>query len=172
MHRKDAAAREGGNLVSKVHQLSGRVFARILRAHGVEELNPAQGRIIYELWKEDGIGQAELAARTKLDKSTLALMLDRLERQGQLERDRDERDARRRVLRVTDKNRAMHSAYRAASRKMVSLFYRGMSKAEIDLFEATLRKVLANLERVEKQKHEDSTSPGSTPGSGGGHTGP
>ncbi len=155
MRRKRAAPREGGNLVSKVHQLSGRIFARILKAHGVEELNPAQGRIIYELWKQDGIGQAELAARTKLDKSTLALMLDRLERRGQLRRGRDARDGRRRVLRVTEENRAMHPAYRAASREMASLFYGGMSKAEIDAFEATLRKVLANLERAERGARGD-----------------
>ncbi len=146
MRGKNRARREGGNLISKIHQLSGRLFARILKEHGVGELNPAQGRIIYELWKEDGIGQGLLAARTKLDKSTLALMLERLERQGQLKRERDPRDARRKVLRLTEKNRAMHAAYEAASREMLSVFYRGLSEVSIDAFEATLRKILANVE--------------------------
>ncbi len=138
--------REGGNLVAKVHQLAGRIFARILKAHGIDELNPAQGRIIYELWKEDGINQAELVSRTRLDKSTLALMLDRLERQGQLRRETDPRDARRRIIRLTARNRAMHQAYERASTAMVSIFYRGMPDDEIEGFEATLRKVLRNLE--------------------------
>jgi DNA-binding MarR family transcriptional regulator len=146
LRRRNPVTREGGNLISKVHQLAGRLFARVLKEHGVDELNPAQGRIIYELWKEDGISQAQLAARTKLDKSTLALMLDRLERQHQVLRDRDPHDARRRVLRLTEKNRAMHAAYSAASKQMVSLFYRGLSDPEIDAFEETIRKVLANLE--------------------------
>ncbi len=142
--------REGGNLVSKVHQLSGRLFARVLKEHGVDELNPAQGRIIYELWKEDGISQAELAARTKLDKSTLALMLDRLERQGQLRREQHPHDGRRRVLRLTEKNRALHSGYLAASQEMTSYFYDGLSRAEIHAFEETLRKILASLEKALK----------------------
>jgi MarR family len=73
------SAREGGSLVSRAHQISGRVFARVLKEYGIDELNPAQGRILFELWKEDGLSQAELAQRTRLDKSTLALMLDRLE---------------------------------------------------------------------------------------------
>ncbi len=137
--------REGGNLVAKVHQLAGRTFARVLKAHGVDELNPAQGRIIYELWKEDGISQAELAARTRLDKSTLALMLDRLEAQGQLRRERDATDARRRIVTLTAKNRAMHASYERASKAMTSIFYRGLTGREIDAFESTLQRILRNL---------------------------
>jgi DNA-binding MarR family transcriptional regulator len=138
--------REGGSLVSRVHQVSGRVFARILKKHNIEELNPAQGRILYELWKEDSITQATLASRTKLDKSTLALMLDRLEAAGQIERVRDEADARRRLVRTTAENRKLHGAYERASDEMNEIFYRGVSDAEIDRFEKTLRKILENLE--------------------------
>ncbi len=146
MSARAAAVREGGNLVAKIHQLGGRVFARILKAHGVEELNPAQGRIIYELWKEDGISQAQLASRTRLDKSTLTLMLDRLESQGQLRRESDPRDARRRIVTLTARNRVLHAAYARASKEMTAIFYRGMTEAEIDAFEATLRDILRNLE--------------------------
>ena len=145
--RRGAPIREGGALISKVHQLAGRLFARILKEHGVDDLNPAQGRIVYELWKEDGIDQSQLAGRTKLDKSTLALMLTRLERAGHLRRERDVGDKRRRVIRLTDKNRAMHAAYAAASRAMLSYFYRGLSVAEIERFEATLRRLVANLDK-------------------------
>jgi DNA-binding MarR family transcriptional regulator len=141
--------REGGNLVAQVHQLSGRIFARILKAHGVDDLNPAQGRIIYELWKEDGVSQATLASRTRLDKSTLTLMLERLEAQGQLRRQADPSDGRRRIVRLTAKNRAMHAAYTRASAEMVRLFYRGMTEREADAFEAMLRRILANLEAAD-----------------------
>jgi DNA-binding MarR family transcriptional regulator len=137
--------REGGSLVSQVHQVSGRAFARVLRDNGIDELNPAQGRILYELWKEDGIPQTVLADRTKLDKSTLALMLDRLESQGQIERRRDPADSRRRLVFATAKNRALHRAYEKASDEMIALFYAGLSDAEIDRFERTLRKILDNL---------------------------
>ena len=140
------STREGGNLVSKVHQISGRVFARILKEHGIDELNPAQGRILYVLWMEDAITQAELAARTKLDKSTLTLMLDRLEEQGQIVRERDPADSRRRLVRTTERNRALHGAYARASDEMNELYYRGLSEGEIDEFERTLKKILANLE--------------------------
>jgi len=139
--------REGGNLVSRIHQVSGRVFSRILKQHGIDVLNPAQGRILNELWKEESISQTELAFRTKLDKSTLALMLDRLEGDGQIERVRLEGDARRKFIRATVENRKLHSEYENASLEMIDLFYDGLSETEIDRFEKTLGKILANLEK-------------------------
>lgn len=141
--------REGGVLVSQVHQLAGRVFARVLRRHGIEEMNPAQGRIVYALWKQDGLPQGELALRTRLDKSTLALMLDRLERGGQVVRERDPLDGRRRIVRLTARNRALHGAYLLASHEMLELFYRGIPDTAIEAFEETLRRVAANLAEAE-----------------------
>ncbi len=140
----------GGALVSQVHRLSGRVFARILKKHGIEELNPAQGRVVFALWGSDGITQGELAARTKLDKSTLALMLERLERLGQVRRERDPEDARRVRVRLTAANRARHAAYRAASDEMLALYYSGIPAARRAGFERTLRDILANLERADR----------------------
>ena len=139
---------EGGVLVAQVHQLAGRLFSRILREHGIGELNPAQGRIIFALWREDGLTQAELAARTKLDKSTLTLMLKRLEEAGQIQRQGDATDARIRRVHLTALNRKLHETYRTASEEMVHHYYRGLEKAEIALFEATLRRIIINLEEA------------------------
>lgn len=140
--------REGGSLVAQVHQLSGRIFTRILKQHGVDDLNPAQGRIIYALWKEEPLSQTKLAERTKLDKSTLTLMLDRLEQAGQVARTQAPRDKRGKLVALTARNRALHGSYLAASRQMTSLFYRGLSEIEIDTFEGALKKILANLEET------------------------
>ncbi len=145
------AAREGGVLVAQVHQLSGRVFSRILRRHGIEDLNPAQGRMVYALWKKSPLSQAQLSERTRLDKSTLALMLERLEAAGQVERVTDPVDARRKLVSLTDANRKMHAAYLAASEEMLSIFYRDFSSEEIDAFESTLRRLLSNLEEAEAE---------------------
>jgi DNA-binding MarR family transcriptional regulator len=139
---------EGGVLVAQVHQLAGRLFGRILREHAIEDLNPAQGRIIFALWREDGLTQGELAARTKLDKSTLTLMLGRLEAAGQVRRQIDEMDARIRRVHLTARNRKLHEAYRLASEEMFHHYYHHLKKDEIAAFEATLRRIIANLERV------------------------
>lgn len=142
-------ASEGGTLLSQANQLSGRVFARVLKRHGLSDINPGQGRILFALWREDGLSQVELAKRTKLDKSTLALMLERMEKQGQVSRRADPKDSRIRIVSLTEANKALHAAYAAASREMTGIFYAGMDPGEIDAFEAALRRVVANLESRE-----------------------
>lgn len=142
-------AREGGVLLAQVHQLSGRVFARVLKRHGLDELNPAQGRIVYALWKQGSLTQTGLCEHTRLDKSTLALMLDRLEADGQVVRKSDPADGRRRLVSLTAKNLALHEAYAKASSEMTSVFYADLGSEEIDRFETLLTKIRSNLEAAE-----------------------
>lgn len=142
--------REGGYLVSQIHQLSGRVFSRLLKEYGIGDINPPQGRILYVLWKHGEVPQGELAALTRLDKSTLALMLDRLESASLAERVSDEADSRKKTVRATEKARQLYERYEEASAAMIEIYYRGLEKKEIDGFEATLRKILSNLEREQQ----------------------
>ncbi len=136
--------RQGGFLISKIHRLSGRVFARMLRAHGIQ-INPAQGRILFVLWREDGIPIRELARRTSLGKSTLTSMLDRLEEAGYVSRERSETDRRVILVRRTDKDRAAQAAYERVSDEMTDVYYAGLEADAIDAFERTLERILGNL---------------------------
>jgi len=136
--------RQGGFLISKIHRLSGRVFARMLRDHDIE-INPAQGRILFVLWREDGIPIRELARRTSLRKSTLTSMLDRLEQAGYIARDRSDADRRVILVRRTAKDRAAQAAYERVSKEMAELYYAGLAAKEIDSFERTLERILGNL---------------------------
>jgi DNA-binding MarR family transcriptional regulator len=88
--------KQGGFLISKIHQLSGRIFAKKLKEHAIE-INPSQGRILFVLWQNDGISIRELAQKTALEKSTLTSMLDRLEEAGYLKR-RPSPEDRRKLL--------------------------------------------------------------------------
>lgn len=142
--------RQGGFLIAKIHQAGGRVFARLMKARGLREINSAQGRVLFVLWGGDGIAIGDLASRTGLDKSTLTSMLDRLERKGLVRRVPAPNDRRRVLIRRTDKDRALQARYLGVSRAMTDLFYEGFSESEIDAFEATLARLLLNLEDSER----------------------
>jgi DNA-binding MarR family transcriptional regulator len=137
--------REGGFLIAKIHQVSGRIFSRILRKHGVEEINPAQGRILFVLWSRDEIPISELAKRTMLSKTTLTSMLDRLEKTGYLTRVRSKDDRRTILLKRTEKDKSLERTYAQVSDEMTDLFYEGFEPAEIDNFENQLKRILENL---------------------------
>jgi len=142
--------RQGGFLLSKVHRLSGRVFARMLKEHGIE-INPAQGRILFVLWQEDGLPIRELARRTSLGKSTLTSMIDRLEEAGHVARERMGADRRVILVKRTDKDRAAQAAYERVSKAMTDVYYAGLADEEIDAFERTLGRILVNLEASEEE---------------------
>jgi DNA-binding MarR family transcriptional regulator len=137
--------REGGFLIARIHQLAGRIFSRKLREHGVE-INPAQGRIMFVLWKDDLIPINELARKTSLGKSTLTSMLDRLESSGYIMRVRCTEDRRATLIKRTEKDRAFEKLYVEVSQDMKRLFYRGFSTKEVEIFETYLRRILNNLE--------------------------
>jgi DNA-binding MarR family transcriptional regulator len=140
--------RKGGFLIAKIHHLAGRIFTKKLQEHEIE-INPAQGRIMFVLWENDGIPINELAEKTALAKSTLTSMLDRLEEAGHLVRVRSEEDRRKVLIERTEKDRAWQKTYVQVSQEMVELFYAGFSESEIEAFEGYLGRILDNLTSVE-----------------------
>ncbi len=135
---------EGGFLIAKIHQLAGRIFSRMLKECEIE-INPAQGRIMFVLWRNDGIPITELARKTSLEKSTLTSMLDRLEDAGYLTRVASKDDRRKILIKRTAKDKAWHKVYIRVSQRMTELFYAGFSQPEVDEFERYLKRIFDNL---------------------------
>ncbi|NLT74331.1 MAG: MarR family transcriptional regulator [Chloroflexi bacterium] len=135
----------GGFLISKIKQVQGRVFERLLAAHGIDQFNGAQGRILFVLWEEDNISISDLSERTGLAKTTLTSMLDRLEASGHIQRTSHPDDRRRTNIRLTAAARGMQGPYDEVSRRMSKVFYEGFDDQEIALFERMLERVLDNM---------------------------
>ena len=142
--------RQGGFLIAKIHQLSGRILARKLKEYNIGEINPAQGRILFVLWRSDCISIRELAKKTSLGKSTLTSMLDRLEESGYIIRIPSREDRRKILIKLTEKDNALRDLYIQVSGEMTELFYNGFSAGEIDEFEKYLKRILHNLTTYEK----------------------
>ena len=140
--------RQAGFLMAKIRQVGERLFERMLNDDGIE-LNTAQGRIMFALWKKDGVPINELAQKTQLKKSTLTSMLDRLETMGYIQRQRSEKDRRIILIQRTQKDKNLECQYVELSQKITKLYYDGFSEVEIDQFETALSKILENLMNYE-----------------------
>lgn len=142
---KITVSTNGGFLISKIKQIQGRVFEKMLAEHGISEFNGAQGRILFVLWEQDGITISELSSKTGLAKTTLTGMLDRLEEMGHIQRISSPDDRRALKIVLTPQAKGLKSKYDAVSAEMNEIFYRGFRDDEILAFEAYLGKILENL---------------------------
>lgn len=96
---------------------------------------------------KDAVPINDLALETSLSKSSLTTILERLENSGHIVRKPSEKDARCKLVCLTEKSSEMRKDYQAISKEMTSLFYRGLKKKEILHFEETLIKILTNLKK-------------------------
>ncbi len=146
--------RQGGFLTAKIHTLSERILAKILKKYNLGKINPAQGRIFFALWQRDGVPIRDLARITSLEKSTLTSMLDRMEMNGFIARVPSKEDRRTIIIRMTEKTRNLKDVYIKISREKTDLFYKGFRAKEIDLFESYLQRILENLESFEIKRRK------------------
>lgn len=137
---------KGGFLISRIKQVGGRLFDRMLAEADVDAFNGAQGRILYVLWQGDGLTISQLSVQTSLANTTLTSMLDRMERSGLIQREPSPTDRRALLVRLTDKAHALREDYDRISQRMNEMYYLGFTEAEIRQFESYLQRVLDNLQ--------------------------
>ena len=139
----------GGTLLSQVHQVCGRVWNKILRENNMADLEGARGRIIFALWGKDGVPIKALCEKTSLDKSTLTGIIDRLERDGYVERKASETDKRSTLISLTGKEQEFAKNIQKVSNQMNEIFYKGFSDEEIVQFDSMLERILVNCKEAE-----------------------
>ena len=136
----------GGFLISQVKQLSDRTFEKILKTKGIDEFNGAQGRILYILWNNNNLSIKQISKFTKLAKTTLTTMLERMELQGLIKRTISKEDKREIIVSLTDKAKELKENYLDVSKQMEKIFYKNFTDKQIENFENTLKKIIENLE--------------------------
>ena len=140
---------KGGTLLSQVHQVCGRVWNKILRENNMADLEGARGRIIFALWGNDGVPIKTLCEKTSLDKSTLTGIIDRLERDGYIERKPSETDKRSTLISLTGKEQEFAKNIQKVSNQMNEIFYKGFTDEEITQFDSMLARILENCKDAE-----------------------
>ena len=143
---------KGGTLLSQVHQVCGRVWNKILRDNSMADLEGARGRIIFALWKQDGVPIKSLCEKTSLDKSTLTGIISRLERDGYIIKKTDKSDKRSTIICLTGKEQPFFNNIQKVSDEMNKIFYRDFSDEEIIQFDSMLERILKNCKNAENER--------------------
>jgi DNA-binding MarR family transcriptional regulator len=131
----------------------GYLVAQVCRAHrgraqellAALELHPGQEMLLLRLWPGDGLAQSQLAADMCVQPATLTKMLDRLVRNGLVERRVDADDQRVSRIYLTDAGRALQAPVEAVWQTLEAQSMANLSIEERIVLRRLLMQVLSNL---------------------------
>ena len=121
-----------------------RQFA-ILLNEGLKPLgiSPAQFPILLTLWETDGLSQNELVEIADVAQATIANTLSRMERDGLIERRENPKDARSRLIFLTDHAKGLQASATHIAQNINAGALSVLDDDEKEMFLAMLIKVLS-----------------------------
>ncbi|MEU8801675.1 MarR family transcriptional regulator [Spirillospora sp. NPDC048819] len=138
-----------GRLFGLASRLSGPVVWRIIERHGI---SPTGFFLLRLLIVEDGLRPGEVAKRLLVTPATVTSVVDTLERNGHVRRERSYRDRRGVMLRITDSGRRLLAEKSQPIGQDLARLYDVVDEGD----EAAVRRFLLNLiKQFETQPHEE-----------------
>lgn len=132
-----------GYQVNHLARLLEQLLRLRIEGHGVV---PGQFAQLLALYEEEPLTQRELCERVRIEQSTMAYTLQRMERGGLIERTADPDDGRRVQITLTPKARALEDTLAVAAREVNDAATSGMSEAEIATLMSGVERMIKNLE--------------------------
>jgi len=111
-------------------------------------LTSAQWKIILALNLFEGLNQKELADKIYVDTSTLVPIIDKMEKNGLIDRKPDPNDRRHNRLFLTKKSESTVDAIIEEILQLRKIMFKGLSKEEQESMRPLLKKIIDNAEMV------------------------
>ncbi|MDL4822049.1 MarR family winged helix-turn-helix transcriptional regulator [Actinomadura opuntiae] len=127
-----------GRLFGAASRLAGPIVWRIVEKHGI---SPAGYFLLRLLVVEDGLRPSECAKRLLVTPATITSVVDTLERNGHVRRERSYRDRRGVMLRITDEGRRLLAEKSQPIGRDLNELYDVVEEGD----EAAVRRFLLNL---------------------------
>jgi membrane fusion protein, multidrug efflux system len=134
-----------GLLVAAARRLLKRKMSAVALGHG---LSYQQFWFLVGIAETEGLSQRELAERLRTDAPTASRVTASLVRQGLARVSEDPHDRRRSALRVTPRGAALARRVMPEVARVRAAMVDGLPEPERDALRHSLRKVIANLERL------------------------
>jgi DNA-binding MarR family transcriptional regulator len=128
-----------GYLLAQASHLVTRRFYAQLRPNGVPV---AVWRVLGNLWDSDGLPVTELAFYTLFKQPTLTKVIDRMSRQGLVERRPSRRDRRKVLVYITPKGRTLVADLLTRAKQHEREVLIGYSNSEVENLKAALRALI------------------------------
>lgn len=117
-------------------------FNRRLESYGVTRVNWIA---IYYIGENNGISQRELSNKMDVNESSIARLLDRMEKEEFTIRTKDPKDRRTTRIFLTDKGKSLRKNLIPLAEEFQNDVTRELSADELEVFKKVLEKMIENL---------------------------
>lgn len=135
-------------LISRIHSEAADFLQAKMKKLGMRNLASSHGNILYRLSLEDKIPMSELARLVNRDKSTVTVLVRKLEKNGLLARETSGEDGRVSYVSLTDKGRDFAKGTGSLSASLMETCYKGFSDAEKETLLSLLLRISDNFFEV------------------------
>lgn len=133
------------SLISKVRESANKFITNEMDNCGIKGLVPSHGDILIALQKSEKLTMKELAEKIGKDKSTVTALVDKLVKQGYVEKTRDVEDNRVVFVSLAEKGKALKPMFDAISQDLLSKVYKNISQNEKEDLTKILTKIKNNF---------------------------
>lgn len=121
-----------------------KAFSQVLSYQGITR---TQWIALYYLSISEYINQSELADTMNVEKSTMARLIDRMEKEGYVKREKHESDRRITYIRLTDVGRQRNKDLMPFGEDFNNTIIRDITEEDLDIFKKVLNKLVENAEK-------------------------
>lgn len=133
------------SLVSRIREFANTFITDEMNKYGVEGLAVSHGDIIFSLLNNEKLTMKEIAEKIEKDKSTVTALVNKLIKQGYIEKTKDILDNRVVFVTLTEKGKSLEPMFKKISEELISKVYEGISENEKEELLKTLIKIKNNF---------------------------
>ena len=134
------------SIISAIRERANKIIELELKQRNMIGILPAHGNVLHNLFINDGkLLQSELVEKTGRVKSTITGIIDTLEANGYVERDKSFPDKRNTFVVLTEKGRSVQNAFYEISEKLLEKTYKDIPENEQEQLKIILLKILKNM---------------------------
>ena len=127
-----------GFLLAKAYQRACLLFKEQFEGY---DLTPQQFGLLGFLWRQDGLTQAELSAKSQIDRTTMGGLIDRLEKEGLVVRRAHPEDRRAYQICLTELGKGLESGMVPLAVKAQANFITKLDPQEVETLKSLLEKI-------------------------------
>lgn len=136
--------KSSSRLISVSERLLSKHLQHALSNNNID-ITVEQWRILFYLWKEDGVNQRELAITANKEKSTITRQIDVLEKKNLIERRSHVSDKRNKLIFLTKKGKEMEFLALESARKITKKAEENISSEELKIFKKVITQIIENI---------------------------